>query len=74
MAVTVRFTEKELEAVRAYAEIQGETISAILRDAIFERIEDEMDYRAAVKAHKEWEADGFRTVSHEEVKKHLGLV
>jgi len=74
MAVTVRFNEKELEAVRAYAKLQGATISAILRNAIFERIEDELDYKIAVKTHEEWVKDGCKTISHKELGKKLGLI
>jgi predicted DNA-binding protein len=67
MPVTVRFNEKELEAIRAFAELQGTTVSAVLRKAIFEQIEDALDYKIAVDAHDEWVKDGCKTYTHEEV-------
>ncbi|MDR1918000.1 MAG: DUF6290 family protein [Christensenellaceae bacterium] len=74
MAVTVRFNENELNAVRAYAEIHGVTLSAVLRNAILEKIEDEFDLQIAQKAHDEWVADGRKTISHAELGKKLGLI
>lgn len=41
--------------------------------ALLEEEEDKADYEAAVKAWKEFEADGFRTYSAEEVFAEAGL-
>ena len=74
MTVTVRFSDTELEAVRGYAELQGKTVSAILRNSILERIEDEFDLKIAAKAYDEFKKDNKKTINHEELGRKLGLI
>ena len=51
--MTMRLDETDAEVVRKYAEFEGKTISDFVRDAVFEKIEDQQDLatlRAAIAA------------------------
>lgn len=68
--MTMRVDDVDALVVRKYAAFEGKTISDFMRDAIFEKIEDEEDLatlRAAVA-----EDDGTR-FTHEQVLAELGL-
>ena len=41
--MTMRLDETDAEVVRKYAEFEGKTISDFVRDAVFEKIEDQQD-------------------------------
>lgn len=68
--MTMRIDEVDAAVVRKYASFEGKTISDFIRDAVFEKIEDQQDLatlRAAVA-----EDDGIR-YSHEQVLAELGF-
>ena len=68
--MTMRLNDTDAAMVRKFAEFEGKTISDFIRDAVFEKIEDQEDLdvlRAAVA-----EDDGTR-FSHEQVLAELGL-
>ena len=68
--VTMRLDETDAEVVRKYAEFEGKTISDFIRDAVFEKIEDQQDLatlREAIAVD-----DGVR-YTHEQVLAELGL-
>ena len=68
--MTMRLDETDAEVVRKYAEFEGKTISDFVRDAVFEKIEDEQDLatlREAIAVD-----DGVR-YTHEQVLAELGL-
>ncbi len=68
--MTLRLDSTDAQLVRKYAEFEGKSISDFIRDAVFERIEDQEDLdalRAAIA-----EDDGVRH-THSEVLKELGL-
>lgn len=68
--MTMRLDETDAEVVRKYAEFEGKTISNFVRDAVFEKIEDQQDLatlREAIAAD-----DGVR-YTHEQVLAELGL-
>lgn len=68
--MTLRLDEADAQVVRKYAKFEGKSISDFIRDAVFERIEDQEDLaalRAAVA-----DDDGKR-LSHAEVLSELGL-
>ena len=68
--MTMRLDETDAEVVRKYAEFEGKTISDFVRDAVFEKIEDQQDLatlREAIAAE-----NGFR-YTHEQVLAQLGL-
>lgn len=68
--MTMRLDETDAEVVRKYAEFEGKTISNFIRDAVFEKIEDQQDLatlREAIAVD-----DGVR-YTHEQVLAELGL-
>ena len=68
--MTMRLDETDAEVVRKYAEFEGKTISDFVRDAVFEKIEDQQDLatlREAIAAD-----DGVRH-THEQALAQLGL-
>ena len=68
--MTMRVDDVDAAIVRKYAKFEGKTISDFIRDAVFEKIEDQEDLailRAAIA-----EDDGVR-YSHEQVLAELGL-
>ena len=68
--MTMRVDDVDAAIVRKYAKFEGKTISDFIRDAVFEKIEDQEDLamlRSAIA-----EDDGTR-YSHEQVLAELGL-
>ena len=68
--MTMRLDETDAAVVRKYAELEGKTISDFIRDAVFEKIEDQQDLatlREAIAVD-----DGVR-YTHEQVLAELGL-
>ena len=72
MTMTVRMGEEETRLIKDYARLHGITVSDFMRRAALEKIEDELDIRAAEKAYAEYLADPV-TISHEELMKEFGL-
>ncbi len=53
--MTVRLSSDDKEIIARYAQSKGRSVSDIVREAILERIEDELDlelYRQAIAEHK----------------------
>lgn len=68
--ITMRVNDTDATVVRKYAKFEGKTISDFIRDAVFEKIEDQEDLetlRTAVA-----EDDGVR-YTHEQALRELGL-
>ena len=68
--MTMRVNDEDAAVVRKYAKFEGKTISDFIRDAVFEKIEDQEDLaalRAAVA-----DDDGTH-YTHEQVRSELGL-
>lgn len=68
--MTMRIDDADATMVRKYAKFEGKTISDFIRDAVFEKIEDQQDLealRAAVA-----KDDGAR-YTHEQVLSELGF-
>lgn len=68
--MTMRIDDADAAIVRKYAKFEGKTISDFIRDAVFEKIEDQEDLetlRAAVA-----KDEGIR-YSHVQVIEELGL-
>lgn len=68
--MTMRLDETDAEVVRKYAEFEGKTISDFVRDAVFEKIEDQQDLATLREAIT---ADNGVRHSHEQVLTELGL-
>lgn len=72
MSISIRMNDKELEIIKKYAELNGTTVSEVMRKAILEKIEDEFDiflYEKAIKAYEH----NPRTYTIEEAKSILGI-
>ncbi len=72
MTMTLRISEEDSRLIRDYASLHGISVSEFLRRAALEKIEDEMDIRAAEKAYAEY-LENPVTISHEEMGRMLGL-
>ena len=72
MTMTLRINEEDARLIKDYARLHGITVSEFLRRAALEKIEDELDIRAAERAYAEYLADPV-TYSHEEIMKEFGL-
>jgi predicted DNA-binding protein len=72
MAISIRMHDKELELIKKYAELNGMTVSEVMRKAILEKIEDEFNiflYERAINEHKQ----DNKTYSLDELKAILGI-
>ena len=72
MTITVRMGDEETRLIKDYARLHGITVSEFMRRAALEKIEDELDIRAAEKAYAEYLANPV-TISHEEMGQLLGI-
>lgn len=68
--MTMRLDETDAEVVRKYAEFEGKTISDFVRDAVFEKIEDQQDLATLREAIA---TDTGVRYTHEQVLAELGL-
>ena len=71
--VSLRVTEHEKNWMESYAKVQGINLSDAIKEAFFEKLEDEYDLKA-IREHEKEKANGNKKYySHVEVKKELGL-
>ena len=68
--MTMRLDDADANVIRKYAQFEGKSISDFIRDAVFEKIEDQEDLAALRAALAE--DDGVR-YTHDQVLKELGL-
>lgn len=68
MTISVRLSDKDTELIKAYAEMNGISLSDLVRKAIIEKIEDEYDLKCYYEAMKEYK-ENPKTYTHEEFKK-----
>ena len=74
MTISVHVTNEQKRMIASYASSRGLSVSEAMRAAIFEIIEDEYDLSLAKKALSEWERDGKKVFTHEEVGRELGFL
>lgn len=72
MAISLRLNERDSDLFKRYAEMNGITVSELVRQSVLARIEDEYDLQAYDKALADFKADPV-TYSLDEVEKELGL-
>lgn len=72
MTISLRLNESDTALFKKYAELNGMTISELVRQSVLERIEDEYDLKAYEKAMVEYKANPV-TYSLDEVERELGL-
>ena len=72
MSITLRLSSDEIRLIKNYAALKGVSVSEIVRRAIFEKMEDEIDLELARKALEDFQANPI-TYTHDEVGRMLGL-
>ena len=69
--VSLRLNDRDNTLIRKYAELNGMELSAFIRQAVIEKIEDEYDLDLFNKV---WdEEQNQERISHEQLKNELGL-
>ncbi|MBQ6346066.1 MAG: DUF1778 domain-containing protein [Clostridia bacterium] len=72
MTMTLRISDEDSRLIKDFAKLHGISVSEFMRRAALEKIEDEIDVRAAEKAYAEYLADPV-TFSLDEIEKEFGL-
>lgn len=72
MAMSLRVSPEDENLIKEYAKMKNISVSELMRQSVMERIEDEIDLKAAEKAYEEYLSNPV-TYSFDEVKKELGL-
>ncbi len=72
MAISLRLSNEDTMLFKKYAEMNGISVSELVRQSVLERIEDEYDLKAYEQAIAEYKKNPI-TYSHEEVAKMLNL-
>ena len=70
--ISLRLNDADSMLIKKYAEMNGISISDLVRQSVIEHIEDEMDLKAYEKAIAEFYENPV-TYTHDEVKKMLEL-
>lgn len=66
MTISLRLSNEDSQLIKAYAALQGVSVSELVRSTVLEKIEDEFDLKTYEKAMEEYKKDPV-TYSHEEV-------
>ena len=69
-STTIRFDNDVLELIHKQANLDGQSTTEYMRNAVLEKLEDSLDYQDAVDNIR---ASKGRTVSRKNAKKQLGL-
>ena len=72
MTISVRLNDKDMELIKAYADMNNISLSDLIRTAVLEKIEDEYDLESYNKAINEYRQNP-KTYTLKEVKEELGL-
>ena len=70
MSITLRLSDAETQLIKNYAALQGASVSEIVRKAVLEKIEDELDLAAYDRALAEYQTNPV-TYSQDEVERML---
>jgi plasmid stability protein len=68
--LAVRLSDQDKNALAGYARFHGKSISAMAREILIEKIEDEEDIRDYIEYKK---SPDHKTYTHEEMGEKLGL-
>ena len=72
MSISIRISKKEKQIIKEYSKLNGLSVSEAMRQAIFEKIEDEYDILMLEEAIGDYE-ENKKTYSLDEVKEALGI-
>ena len=70
--ISIRLNQQEEELFKGYAELTGENLSTLFKEALKKSIDDEYDLQVYKEAYKEYQQDPV-TISHADFKKELGF-
>ena len=69
-STTIRFDNAVLKLIHKQANLDGQSTTEYMRNAVLEKLEDSLDYQDAVENIR---ASDGNTISRKNVKKQLGL-
>ena len=69
-STTIRFDNAVLKLIHKQANLDGQSTTEFMRNAVLEKLEDSLDYKDAVENIR---ASDGNTISRKNVKKQLGL-
>lgn len=72
MTISLRLNDEDTKLIKTYAELNGITVSELVRRSVLERIEDEFDLKSYNEAMEEFKLNPI-TYSLEEVERELEL-
>ena len=72
MSYSIRFTDEERKLADSYAKVHGITLGEALKNALFEKIEDEYDIALYQQAKKEFDKNP-KTYTLKEIKEMYDL-
>ena len=72
MTISIRLNDEETMLIKKYAEMNGISVSELVRKAVIEHIEDEYDLKLYEEAMKRYEEDP-KTYTQDEVERELGV-
>lgn len=72
MTISLRLNDSEAALMRNYAELKNISVSELVRTAVLEKIEDEIDLELYERAHQAFVADPV-TYTLTQAEKELGL-
>lgn len=72
MTISLRLSDEDTKLIKTYAELNGITVSELVRRSVLERIEDEFDLKSYNEAMEEFKLNP-NTYSLEEVERELEL-
>ncbi len=71
--LSINLNKKEEELFREYSKLMKIPLSTLVKKALLERIEEDMDLRAILDYEKKLEEGDAQYISLEDVKKRLGM-
>lgn len=71
MAFSIRLTKQERDIAESYAKLHGLSLGEAFKQALFEKIEDELDIKDADEAYAEYLKNPDDVISHEELWKEV---
>ncbi len=72
MTISLRLNDADTMLIKKYAEMNGMSVSDLVRQSVLERIEDELDLKAYETALAEYRANPV-TYTMDDMEKELGL-
>ena len=71
--VTVRLNKDEEKAYKEYAKFKNIPLSTLMKEALAEKIEDEIDLKAVFEYEEKLEKNEVEYIDFDDVKKELGI-